>query len=174
MQMRIFHLVLMPVAYACARNCAVAASLMHEIAIRAVDRHAINFARFLLRDIAVAHVVEDAFGVACERIAETAAAGGFEAKHFAGVEHMVGEARRDDAFAWLAGVQARSGRSCRPCRRRCPWARRCVWSSAGKSARRYRALRTRGRSPSHRGTRRDRRSRGSVRSVSPGWRIPIR
>src|SRR5688572_17707835 len=66
-----------------------------EIAVGTVDGDAIDFARSFLRHVAVADVVQDALGVPFQGVAQSAAAGGVEAKDFAGMEHMIGEARGD-------------------------------------------------------------------------------
>src|SRR5574341_1452171 len=51
------------------------------VGVDGVDGDTIDFARFFLCDIAVAHVVQDALGIAHERASQTAAAGRFETEN---------------------------------------------------------------------------------------------
>src|ERR1041384_2022860 len=76
-----------------------------KITVNAVDGDAVDFTCFGLGDVAITNIVEDALGVALDRLAQAATARSFQAEGFARMKHVVGIARGNYPFVRTAGVQ---------------------------------------------------------------------
>src|SRR5262249_17439046 len=73
-----------------------------EIAVYGVDRYAVKRPRFLDRNVAVAHIAQNALGIALVRISEASAAGRFQPDDIARATQVGGIAPTD--FSRLGGA----------------------------------------------------------------------
>src|ERR1044072_6413933 len=79
--------------------------VQRKITVDVLNSDAIDFSGFPQAYVTVANIVEDALGVALDRIAQAAAARHFQPERFARMKHVVGVARGNYPFVRTAGIQ---------------------------------------------------------------------